>query len=161
METLSNYFQTNSQSFREAVLGTFYSQTLSPTANPQSVPTDAFQQDWKYQFMCPFPPFLKVQRDKTNMIIVTPSWQSQSWYPILFKMTIKNPILLSNHPRVLLSPEGEIHLLIQNTSLRLVASLVLDKVIFNGNIRKGYRPYLKCQKNRFSNRVRIDLVKVG
>ena len=138
METLSNYFQTNSQSFREAVLGTFYSQTLPPTANPQSVPTDAFQQDWKYQFMCPFPPFSKVQRDKTNMIIVTPSWQSQSWYPILFKMTIKNPILLSNHPRVLLSPEGEIHLLIQNTSLRLVASLVLDKVIFNGNIRKGY-----------------------
>ena len=85
METLSNYFQTNLQSFREAIFGTFCSQTLPSTANPQTVPTDAFQQDWKYQFMCPFPPFLKVQRDKTNMIIVTPSWQSQSWYQILFK----------------------------------------------------------------------------
>ena len=62
------------------------------------------------------------------MIIVTPAWQSQSWYPILLKMTIKNLILLPNHPKVFLSPEGKIPPLIQNLSLRLVVWLVSGKV---------------------------------
>ena len=103
--------------------------------DPQSVATDAFQQDWKYQFLYPFPPFSmigrvlrKVQKDQTNMIIVTPAWQSQSWYPILLKMTIKTPILTPNHPNVLLIPEGKTHRLIQNSIPRLVAWLVSDKV---------------------------------
>ena len=38
-------------------------------------------------------------------------------------MTIKNPTLLPNHPKVLLNPEGKFHPLIQNTSLRQVASI--------------------------------------
>ena len=66
----------------------------------------------------------KVQKDQTNMIIVTRAWLTQSWCPVLLKITIKIPILLPNHPKVLLSPEGKIHPLIQNSSLRLVAWLV-------------------------------------
>ena len=58
------------------------------------------------------------------MIIVIPAWQTQSWYPFLLKMTIKNPVILPNHPKVLFSPEGEIHPLIQNSSLRLVALFI-------------------------------------
>ena len=112
--------------------------------DPQSVATDAFQQDWKYQFLYAFPPvsmigrvLRKVQKDQTNMIIVTPAWQSQSWYPILLKMTIKNPILIPNHPKVLLSPEGKTHPLIQNSSLRLVAWLVSGKVYLQKGYQKG------------------------
>ena len=68
------------------------SRSIAWRRDPQSVATDAFQQDWKYQFLYAFPPFSmigrvlrKVQKDQTNMIIVTPAWQSQSWYPILLK----------------------------------------------------------------------------
>ena len=61
----------------------------------------------------------KVKKDQTKMIIVKPAWQSQSWQPILSKMIIKNPILLTNHSKILLRPEGKIHPLIQNSSLRL------------------------------------------
>ena len=50
-------------------------------------------------------------------------------------MTIKNPILLPNHPKVLLSPEGKTHPLIQKLSLTLVAWLVSGKV----NLQKGYQ----------------------
>ena len=71
------------------------------------------------------------------MIIVTHAWQSQSWYPILLKMTIKNPILIPNHPKVLLSPEGKTHPLIQNSSLRLVAWLVSGKVYLQKGYQKG------------------------
>ena len=79
----------------------------------------------------------KVHKDNTNMIIVTPAWQIQSWYPILLKMTIKNPIFLPNHPKVLLSPEGKIHPLIQNQSLRLVTRLVSGKVYLQKGYQKG------------------------
>ena len=58
------------------------------------------------------------------MIIVTPTWQSQSWYPILLKMTIKNSILLRNHPTILVRPGKKSDPLIQNVSLKLVVWLV-------------------------------------
>ena len=109
---------------------------------PQSVATDAFQQDRKYQFLYPFPSLSmvervlrKVQKDQINMI--TGAWQSQSWYLILLKMTIKNPILLPNYRKLLLSPAGKIHPLIQNSSLRLVAWLVSSKVFLQKGCEKG------------------------
>ena len=79
----------------------------------------------------------KDKKDQTNMIIVTPAWHSQSCYPILLKMTIKNPILMSNHPKVLLSPEGEIHPLIQDSSLGLVAWPVSGKVYLQKHYQKA------------------------
>ena len=79
----------------------------------------------------------KVQKDQTNMIIVTSAWQSQSWYPILLKMTFKNPILLPNHPKALLIPEGKIHPLIQNSPLRLVACLVSGKIYLQKEYQRG------------------------
>ena len=74
-------------------------------------------------------------------MIVIPSLQSQSWYPILLKMTIKNKILLLNHLKFLFSPEGKIHPLIQNSSLNYQANFIFKK-----DIRKGYRPYFKCPR---------------
>ena len=71
------------------------------------------------------------------MIIVTPAWQSQSLYSILLKMTIKNPILIPNHSKVLLSLEGKNHPLIQNSSVRLVAWVVSDKVYLQKGYQKG------------------------
>ena len=71
------------------------------------------------------------------MIIATSAWQSQSWYPILLKMTIKNPILVPSHPKFLLSPEGKTHPFIQNSSLRLVAWLVSGKVYLQKEYQKG------------------------
>ena len=142
METLPNCFQTNLPWFRETLLDLIASSLCHQLPryivwqpNLQSVATDAFKQDWKHQFLFAFPPFSmigrllsKVQKDQTNMIIVLPAWQSQSWYPTLSKRTFKNSILLPNHPKVLVIPEWKIHPLIQNSSLRLVAWLVLGKV---------------------------------
>ena len=80
----------------------------------------------------------KVQKDQTNMITVTPACQSQSMYPVLLKITIKNLILLPNHPKLLLSPEGKFHPLIQNLSLRLLVWLISGK----GDLQKGYQKKL-------------------
>ena len=53
-------------------------------------------------------------------------------------MAIKDAILLPNYPKVLLSLEGKIHPLIQNSSLRLVVWLVSGKVY----LQKGYQNML-------------------
>ena len=52
-------------------------------------------------------------------------------------MTIKNPILLPIHPKVLLRPEGKTHPLIQKLSLTLVAWLVSGKVYLQKGYQKG------------------------
>ena len=157
METLPNYFQTNLQSFSETIIGSACFQTLAPTPTIYSL-KDAFQHDWKYQFLYAFPPssmigrvLRKVKKKRqTNMIMVIFARNSQSWYPVLFKMIMKSPGLLPDDPKFLLSPEGESHPLIQNLSLTLAAWLVSCKIYLQRNIRKGYRLYLKCLKNRVS-----------
>ena len=150
METLSNCFQTNLQSFREAIIGLFalrlchqLPRYITWRPDPQSIATDAFQKEWKYRFLYAFPPLSmigrvlrEVKKDQSKMMIVKPTWQSQSWYPILFKMTIKNPILLPNHLKVLLST-GEINPPIQNLSLRLAAWLVSSKVYLQERNQKA------------------------
>ena len=117
---------------------------ISWRPDPQSIATDALHQDWKNQFCYAFPPFSligrvlrKVQKDQTKLIIVTPAWQSQSWYPTLLKMAIADPFLLPKHQKILLNPEGKIHPLVQNSTLRLVAWLVPGKTYLQREYQKG------------------------
>ena len=117
---------------------------MSWRPDPQSIATDALHQDWKNQFCYAFPPFSligrvlrKVQKDQTKLIIVTPAWQSQSWYPTLLKMAIADPFLLPKHQKILLNPEGKIHPLVQNSTLRLVAWLVSGKTYLQREYQKG------------------------
>ena len=32
--------------------------------------------------------------DQAQILMITPAWQSQSWYSCLFQITVKNPILI-------------------------------------------------------------------
>ena len=59
---------------------------MSWRPDPQSIAADALHHDWKNQFCYAFPPFSligrvlrKVRKDQTKLIIVTHTWQSQSW----------------------------------------------------------------------------------
>ena len=112
--------------------------------DPQSISTDALHQDWKNQFCYAFPPFYlicrllrKVQKDQIKLIIVTPAWQSQSWYPTLLKMAIADPFLLLKHQQILLNPGAKIHPLVQKSTVRLVAWLVSRKTYLQREYQKG------------------------
>ena len=65
----------------------------------------------------------KIQEDRVTAILITPTWQLQSWYPWLLKMSIKNPILLPPKNTLLMNPQGTTRPLIRSRSLRLVAWL--------------------------------------
>ena len=82
--------------------------------DPQAVGTDAFQFNWTHLLTYAFPPFKligrtlsKLQSHQSDMIIVTPIWRSQSWYPQLLQMSIKHPLLLPNHKNLLTDPTGK------------------------------------------------------
>ena len=61
--------------------------------------------------------------------------------PVLVSNPVENdyqkPIILPDHPKVLLSTEGQINPLIQNSSLRLLAWLASGKIYLQKECQKG------------------------
>ena len=80
-----------------------------------------------------FPPFRlipkllsKVPKEKVPMIIfVTPAGPLQLRYPEAMRMSIQQPILFTWKRDLLKNPKGEIHSLVQNKTLKLMAWTVL------------------------------------
>ena len=60
------------------------------------------------------------RKGRTNYI-VTPTWQTPPWYPLLLEMSMQFPLLLTPLPDVLLDPQGNKHHLVQNGKLMLAA----------------------------------------
>ena len=107
---------------------------MSWKLDPYSKGRDAFQFSWSHLQAYAFPPFSligrvlkKVQADNANLIIITPAWQTQSWYPTLLQMSVQHPLLLPSTSDLLLNPNNEYHPLILNKGLRLVAWTVSGK----------------------------------
>ena len=80
--------------------------------DPQSFAINAFSLiDWaKWDFYA-FPPFSvislvlqKVITDKATGILIVPDWPTQVWYPTLFKLNRKPPVLLSRKKQFLYLP---------------------------------------------------------
>jgi hypothetical protein len=110
---------------------------MSYKPDPKAVAIDAFQHNWAHRLTYAFPPFnliartlKKVQTQRSSMIIVTPTWNTQPYWPLLLQMVIEQPILLPNRYNLLLDPAGNQHPLITNGNLRLAAWLV------SGNLSK-------------------------
>ena len=97
--------------------------------DPLSQAADAFQQHWFHKSLYALPPFRmipkvlsKVWKEKVPMmILVTPAWASQLWYPEAMRMSIQQPILLTWKRDLFKNPQAEIHPLDQNKTLKLVA----------------------------------------
>ena len=107
---------------------------ISRKLDPFSKGRDAFQRSWKYQKGYVFPPFSliggvlrKVQMEQAQFLLVTPTWQSQSWYPHLIQMSVHKPILIPQVEDLLMGPKMEKHPLIEKGKLRLLAWTILGK----------------------------------
>jgi len=107
---------------------------LSWKVDPFSRGRDAFQHCWTHLKGYAFPPFCligrvlqKVQLDQATLIMITPAWQSQSWYPKLLQLSIQNPILIPQCKDLLINPEGMQHPLAFHQKLQLVIWTVSGK----------------------------------
>jgi hypothetical protein len=95
---------------------------------PGAWKTEAFSFSWTNLEGYAFPPFnlipnclSKVRQDQASLILVTPYWPSQSWFPSALEMSTDFPLCLSPCQDILTSPTGTSHPLAENDSIRLIA----------------------------------------
>ena len=76
-------------------------QYISWHPDPSSVAVNAFSVDWaKYKLIYCFPPFSligrvlkKIREEEATAILITPVWQTQSWYPTVMNMLTRYPLV--------------------------------------------------------------------
>ncbi|VDI77544.1 Hypothetical predicted protein, partial [Mytilus galloprovincialis] len=108
---------------------THLNQYFSWKPDPQAKAVDALLQSWREIKGYAFPPFClistclaKVREENSQIILITPVWQSQAWYPLLLQMSVDYPVLLPMSHNTVLSPMKEPHPLILNKTLKLAGS---------------------------------------
>lgn len=77
-----------------------------------------------------FPPFamlphtlLRVCTQSAEVVLLALLWQAQSWFPGLLELSVDWPRLLPSLPTLLGNPVGDVHPLLWDTQLGLVAWL--------------------------------------
>ena len=102
--------------------------------DPGAWQTDAFTVKWGSIMGCAFPPFCMIGRclaktiqELAELVIITPVWQTQPWFPKVLTMLVDSPVLLPQIPALLTSPTGSSHPLMQRGQLCLAAWRVSGK----------------------------------
>ena len=94
---------------------------------PGAMAVDALSISWANLKCYAFPPFsllaqvlAKIRNDKALVLLITPVWTTQTWYPLLLQLAVQQPILLPRKGNLLTLPHSqELHPL--KDSLRLAA----------------------------------------
>ena len=102
-----------------------------------------------------YPPFCliarclaKVNKDQAVLVIITPTWQTQAYYPLLLEMSIAVPILLPPMKDLLMSPQGTHHPLIESQVLKLAAWKVSGSEKKQRAFRRGLPNFLSAHGDR-------------
>ena len=122
----------------------WYSKISCLETDTHSLAIDAMQQECNQGILYAFLPFLLIQRvlskitkEKDNtVILITPVWQTQPWYPNLLAMSFSQPFLLPMSPGVLKNPRRKDHPLVINKSLALGAWKVTWKLCLSQAFQK-------------------------
>ena len=108
--------------------------SVSWKLDPYSKGRDDFQMCWTHTKGYAFSPFSLIGRalhrvliDQGTLILITPAWQTQSWYPQLLWLLIRNPLILPKDPDLLQDPNKELDPLISKGNLQLLAWIVSGK----------------------------------
>ena len=91
----------------------------------------------------------KVEEKKVpSLIIVTPTWQTQSWYPELLRLSVRNPIILPLKEDLLKCPQNQQHPLIQNQTMQLAVWLVSGSVWQRKEYQRGVQTLLSHREEK-------------
>ena len=84
---------------------------VSWKADPEATAINAFTISWSETFSYIFPPFSllgkvlqKLQEDKGKAFVIVPEWKTQTWYPMLQKLMLDQPVQLPQRKSLLLLP---------------------------------------------------------
>ena len=71
------------------------------------------------------------------MLIITPAWSGQPWFPGLLKISVKNRPFLPALKDLLKDPAGKLNLLVMRNSLRLVVWTISGRTYLQKKCHKG------------------------
>ena len=91
--------------------------------------TDAFSIDWSLVQGYAFPPICMIgkclsrvlQQGVPSLVLITPLWQGQAWFPAALRLSCDFPQVLPAWPTLLTCPDQEVHPLVETQRLILVA----------------------------------------
>ena len=116
---------------------------ISWRPDPFAIATDAFRSSWQEETGYAFPPFAlilqKVQQEQCTVVLITPTWNTQPWYPVLLDLLVEYPLLLPTQHRLLTDPFNRVHPLIVSNQLQLAAWKVSGKPTLQKAL--GFRAY--------------------
>lgn len=117
--------------------------------DPMAWRTDAFSIPWKNLKAFAFPPFnlisavlQKVLRDDPLLILITPLWKTQPWYPQVLHLSCENPILLPIVNNLLTLPYNLEQKHPMEKTLKLVAWTVCGNASLQEAFQRKQRKYL-------------------
>ena len=64
---------------------------------------------------------------KEDVILIKQSWLAQPWYSQVLELSATEPLLLPQLSKTLVNPQGHVHPLVVNQTLKLVAWKVLGR----------------------------------
>ena len=83
-------------------------------ADPEAAATDAFMQDWSQQRGNANPPWClihrcltKVKIQSARLVLITPLWKTQSWFPIVLEVLEDYPLILPTLSDLVVTPVGQ------------------------------------------------------
>ena len=129
--------------------------------DPNSLGTDALQQKLYHKNLYAFLPFAlihkvlkKVEEEKvSSLIIVTPTWQTRSWYPELLRLSVRNAIILPLKEDLLKCSQNQQHPLIQNRTMQLAVWVVSGKVWQKKEYQEGLQTLLPHQEEKVLSQI--------
>ena len=115
--------------------------------DPSSLILRTLHQTWSHKYLYTLPPFSlihrvlrKVELEKvSSLILIAPIWQSQTSYTELICLSIKNLLLLPQHPNLLRNPQWEIHTLLQNQTMRSAAWIITGNIWVKKEFQKEFQ----------------------
>jgi len=121
---------------------------VSWKVDPWAWKINAFSVNWKDLNAYAFPPFilidkvlLKVREEKSRIMLITPNWPAQGWWPTVLEMSVTDPLLIPPSQGLLrLPPQGTDHPLAG--TLSLIAWIVSGNITESINYRRDLQTSL-------------------
>ena len=121
---------------------------VSWNAQPGAWATNAFSLNWRSMKGYAFPPFSvirdclsKIRRERASIVVVTPLWTSQPWFPSLLGLSCDVPRIFRPSEILLVSAQGERNPLCEVASFRLVAWMLSGEDLKGRDFRARWSTY--------------------
>jgi len=116
--------------------------------DPYAMGTDAFQLCWLNLMGYAFPPFSligrciqKTQQEGSTIVLITPLWRTQAWFPALLESAVACPLLLPKRQDLLMDPLNQPHPIASQGKLQLVAWKISGEGTRQQEFHRGLQTY--------------------